>query len=72
MIAPDWMTDAQCTTTDPETFFTGPEGVSFAKAVCRDCPVQTACLTYALDNEIDWGVWGGTTERERMKLRSAA
>ena len=26
------------------------------------------CLAEALDNRIEWGVWGGMTERERRLL----
>ena len=32
------------------------------------CPVRAECLAEALDNEIEWGVWGGLTERERRAL----
>jgi WhiB family redox-sensing transcriptional regulator len=30
--------------------------------------VRTECLAEALDNNIEWGVWGGMTERERRAL----
>ena len=39
-----------------------------AKAVCLACPVRTECLADALDNRIEFGVWGGMTERERRQL----
>ena len=39
-----------------------------AAGICRDCPVKTACLEYALANHIDHGVWGGTSERERRRI----
>jgi WhiB family redox-sensing transcriptional regulator len=42
-----------------------------AKAVCQDCPVQAACLAYALDAGEDAGVWGGATEAERRAMRRA-
>ena len=32
------------------------------------CPVRTECLADALDNRIEFGVWGGMTERERRAL----
>ncbi|MFE7779418.1 WhiB family transcriptional regulator, partial [Streptomyces sp. NPDC057445] len=44
------------------------EGQRRAKAVCLGCPVQTECLAEALDNRIEFGVWGGMTERERRAL----
>src|SRR5699024_12252957 len=39
-----------------------------AKTTCVGCPVKTECLADALDNRIDFGVWGGMTERERRRL----
>jgi WhiB family redox-sensing transcriptional regulator len=39
-----------------------------AKSVCRGCPVRTECLADALDNKVEFGVWGGLTERERRAL----
>jgi WhiB family redox-sensing transcriptional regulator len=42
-----------------------------AKAVCRECPVATQCLYYALSEpEPAWGIWGGTNEAERARLRT--
>jgi WhiB family transcriptional regulator, redox-sensing transcriptional regulator len=40
-----------------------------AKEVCRDCPVQEVCLEYAMNNRIDYGVWGGMTWPQRLSLR---
>jgi WhiB family redox-sensing transcriptional regulator len=39
-----------------------------AKLVCSGCPVRLECLSEALDHRIEWGVWGGMTERERRAL----
>jgi WhiB family redox-sensing transcriptional regulator len=39
-----------------------------ARLVCAGCPVRLECLSEALDNRIEWGVWGGMTERERRLL----
>ena len=30
--------------------------------------VRTECLADALDNQVEFGVWGGMTERERRAL----
>ena len=30
--------------------------------------VGPECLAEALDNRLEWGVWGGMTERERRRL----
>jgi WhiB family redox-sensing transcriptional regulator len=71
----DWRDVAACRDTDPDLFFpvgtTGPaiEQIENAKAVCRQCDVQTECLEYALATNQDSGVWGGTSEEERRVLR---
>ena len=38
------------------------------RQLCRCCPVSTECLADALDNGVEFGVWGGMTERERRAL----
>lgn len=42
-----------------------------AKAVCSTCPVQAPCLADALARPPgeDYGVYGGTTRKERLRLR---
>lgn len=45
---------------DPDLFFAeDPRDVQQAKALCRACPVRTACLAGALKRGEPWGVWGG-------------
>ena len=36
--------------------------------MCEVCPVRVDCLEYALANRLDYGVWGGTSERERQRI----
>ncbi len=49
-----------CRDNDAELWFADtPEGVEFAKALCRTCPVRETCLDGALDRREPWGVWGG-------------
>ena len=73
----DWRVDAACRDTDPDLFFpvgtTGPaiEQIASAKAVCGECDAQAECLEFALATNQDSGVWGGTSEEERRKLRMA-
>jgi len=39
--------------------------------ICRNCPVLKQCLAMALTKKMKYGVWGGTTERERRAMRKA-
>jgi WhiB family redox-sensing transcriptional regulator len=36
--------------------------------VCRNCPTQKECLVLGLVFEDEFGVWGGTSERDRRLL----
>src|SRR6201987_5408830 len=64
----DWTTRAACKGTDPDELFVQGAAQNRAKLICRGCPVRTECLADALDNGIEFGVWGGMTERERRPL----
>lgn len=69
---PPWFADAACATYDPEDWYADGkhdgDRIAHAVAVCRGCPVQTPCLTYALENDERWGVWAGTTPKQRRAL----
>ena len=73
----DWREGAACRDTDPELFFpvgtTGlaVEQIEAAKSVCLACDSQQPCLEFALATNQESGVWGGTSEDERRKLRKA-
>lgn len=71
--AEPWMADAVCRQTDPEVFFPEMGGsTATAKRICTEhCPVVAQCLAYALEHN-ESGVWGGTSEKQRKKLRQAA
>lgn len=64
----DWPSQAACRGTDPDELFAQGAAQNRAKTVCFGCPVRTECLADALDNRIEFGVWGGMTERERRAL----
>jgi WhiB family redox-sensing transcriptional regulator len=69
-----WRNSAACRGTDPELFFPLTESgrslvqIHQAKQVCRECPVQRACLTWALQHAMSEGIWGGCTEAERRAI----
>ena len=66
--AEDWASRGACRTSDPDSLFVQGAAQNRAKAVCMGCPVRTECLSDALDNRVEFGVWGGMTERERRAL----
>jgi WhiB family redox-sensing transcriptional regulator len=64
----DWPSMAACRAGDPDALFVQGAEQNVAKRICRSCPVRYECLADALDNRIEFGVWGGMTERERRAL----
>lgn len=79
-----WHDDAACRRLpgiDPSWFHT-PAGASdeidvderreatiAAVAVCSLCTVRDECLAWALEHR-EHGIWGGTTDRERTRMRA--
>ncbi|MFD8694298.1 WhiB family transcriptional regulator [Kitasatospora purpeofusca] len=58
---------AACRDADPDELF-DKLAQNRAKSVCVGCAIHTECLADALDRLIEFGVWGGMTERERRAL----
>lgn len=76
LIPPEpWTQDALCAQTDPDLFFPergeGDRAIT-AKRTCGRCPVQAACLAYALRTGQNEGIWGGKSRGQLRKLRKAA
>ena len=75
----DWQRNGACRGRDSAQFFhpDGERGASrlrreiAAKAVCRTCPVRAECAAHALTAREPYGVWGGFTEAERVRLLAA-
>lgn len=70
-----WRDDASCKGQDLSIFFIENEDGSIsrknikkAKSICLKCLVQVKCLSYALNEDIRYGIWGGITPRERSSL----
>lgn len=63
-----WAERGACRDVDPDTLFVPGAAQHRAKRVCDACPVRTECLAEALDNRMEFGIWGGLTERERRSL----
>jgi WhiB family redox-sensing transcriptional regulator len=70
---PEWMRRGACRDAPTELFFLERGGSSRAgKALCAVCVVRSTCLDYAMADPELLGIWGGTAERERDRLRRAA
>lgn len=62
----EWTERARCRGLDPEQFFLRSVALSrSAIKICGRCPVKEECLSYAVEHDVDFGVWGGLTERQR-------
>jgi WhiB family redox-sensing transcriptional regulator len=64
----DWRVSANCRNGDPDRLFVTGAKQREARSICRNCPVLAQCLAHALDERIEFGVWGGMTERERRAM----
>lgn len=75
-----WQDYAACLRYDPEIFFpeieTGRQSnipkrlAEKAINICKEeCTVQEDCLTYALRNNEQFGIWGGLTTKQRETLK---
>lgn len=65
-----WMTKASCLDKDTNKFYTENEQqIAATKAFCKACPVRLSCLDYALRNDEEWGIFGGLTPPERLKIK---
>ncbi|GGW15825.1 hypothetical protein GCM10018980_51370 [Streptomyces capoamus] len=56
---------------DPAPFFSD-QATERAAAVrlCRGCPLRPQCASYALEQRIPHGVWGGTTAAQRRSFHN--
>lgn len=64
-----WMEDGACVGVDTERFFPANgdhAGRARAVEVCAGCPVRVECLTWAIENGIEHGVFGGTSANQRI------
>lgn len=64
-----WRKEGLCLDADPDLFFPD-QGVpnKEGRAICEACPVQTECLSFAIENGERHGIWGGLTQDERADM----
>jgi hypothetical protein len=70
-VLPGWQAMGACRSVADDTWFPDPaDTATQATALdrCGFCPVRRSCLAYALAADEEYGVWGGTTERQRDVL----
>jgi WhiB family redox-sensing transcriptional regulator len=63
-----WVSKGLCRTSDPDELFVRGAAQRRAAVICRHCPVMQECRADALDNHVEYGVWGGLTERQRRAM----
>ena len=70
-----WRKQAACAGAPIETFIFHDD-VKYSKTTklkaleyCNSCPVKQDCLRFAYNNNIQHGVYGGLTPRERRRFR---
>ena len=67
---PWWHQFAACRRSGPARFFSVGPSSAEALAICATCPVEDECRTTALEDSSLRGVWGGTTDLDRRRLRA--
>lgn len=63
---PGWQRQAACK--GRQSVMLDPRREHEAKALCATCPAARDCLSYATDQEVTHGVWGGLTFPERCQV----
>lgn len=68
---PNWRVLGSCATKHYPDLWFESEATSHAaaKLVCQNCEIRKECLEYAMEEKINYGMWGGLTERERRRLK---
>lgn len=68
---PAWQARAICHDEPVETFFPASGSIpAETLAMCLRCPVVVECREHAIEHH-ERGIWGGTTEKERERMRRA-
>lgn len=67
--ARSWRDSALCTQFDPRMNLWFPnkgKSAKEAKRICSMCPVRRECEDEVLSSSHEYGIWAGTTERQRL------
>lgn len=72
-------TELECTEMDPAYWFAdeddedekfGKSEQAIARTVCGRCPIKIQCFQYAIENDIQHGVWGGSVPAQRTAYKN--
>ncbi len=66
-----WRDRSACTNADHDLFVgeLSADQETRAKAICRRCHVQDACLAFSIAHGVQYGIWGGLNGPERQRVR---
>ena len=53
---------------DPDLWFEH-HTEQYAKEICKTCPLLLTCAQYGIENDEQFGVWGGLSPTDRRALR---
>lgn len=75
---PDWHEQARCFDKSETIFFGQSEPevrpqytlseIKMARSLCETCPVIRQCMSSALENQEEFGVWAGSTRSQRKEM----
>lgn len=69
--APEWWSGAVCRGLGNKIFFGDDEthtSLREVRKMCVVCPVAKECLTHALTTPEEYGIWAGTSARNRTHM----
>jgi WhiB family redox-sensing transcriptional regulator len=68
-----WQRDAACREhPNPELWFPARgQTAERARDICYGCRVRDECLQYAIEHDIDAGIWGGLSPQERRQASAS-
>ncbi len=66
----EWLKFKACSNVDANLFFREDRAsTEQVQQHCANCLVTMHCLRYALENQVDYGVWGGLSQSTLRRMR---
>lgn len=66
---PSWRKLGLCLVYPSVDFFDGSQiNKRRCREICAECTVREQCLQFSLDNEEEFGIWGGLDDKERKVM----